>query len=205
MSDLSDTPHPHDQSDLGARVVVTTKTIADFWGVLLALGVVSVVLGLVLAFWPGETVKVVALLVALNLIVWGCGQLLLSFAPSSLHSGSRLVGALAGLFAVVVGVLFLFDPTRTVGAVCTLVGIVLIVAGVADVVQCWITGPIERIWGIVGGLVLIVAGIFLWVRPAQSLTFLVVLTCVWLIGYGLVTVIAALRLRKASLEKAAQV
>lgn len=198
MSDFSDEgPHPISESDLGARVVVTTKTIADFWGVVLALGVISVIFGLVLAFWPGETVKVVALLIALNLIIWGCGQLLLAFVPTSLRSGSRLVVAGAGLLAVVIGVMFLFDPTRTVGAVTTLIGIVLIVLGVADIVQCWITGPMERIWGIVGGVLLIVAGIFLWVRPAQSLSFLVVLTCVWLIGYGLITVIVALRLRKS--------
>ncbi len=190
--------HPTSRGDLSASIVVTTKTIKDYWGVLLGLGVISVVLGLVLAFWPDETVKVVAYLIAFNLIIWGCGQLLLAVAPSSLHQGSRWVVALAGLVSVVIGVMFLFDPTKTVGTVCTLVGIVLIVAGVSDIVQCWITGPMDRIWGIIGGLFVIVAGILLWVRPEESLKFLVVLTCIWLIGYGLITVIAALSLRKAA-------
>jgi uncharacterized membrane protein HdeD (DUF308 family) len=199
MSEMSgEGQHPTHESHVGSQVVTTTKTIADYWGVLLGLGLVSVVFGLVLAFWPGETVKVISLLIAFNLIIWGCGQLLLAIIPSSLPRGPKIAMGLSAVLSVTIGVLLLVDPTRTVGAVTTLVGIVLIVAGVADIVQCWITGPLDRIWGMIGGLFVIGAGIFLWVRPAESLAFLVLLTCIWMIGYGLITVIAALRLRKAA-------
>lgn len=197
MTNLSDdSQYPATESDLDPGVAVTTKSISDYWGVVLALGLISVVFGLVLAVWPDQTVKVISLLIAVNLVIWGCGQLLLAIVPSTLHRGSRLLMAGSAVLSVTIGVMFVFDPTRTVGAVATLAGIALIVAGVADIVQCWITGPLERIWGIVGGVLLIGAGIFLWVRPEASVKFLVLLSCIWMIGYGLITVFAALRLRK---------
>ena len=39
------------------------------------------------------------------------------------------------------------------------------------------------------------AGIFLVANPKVSLGFLVIVTCVWLLGYGFIVIVGALRLR----------
>src|SRR3954463_5305075 len=80
------------------------------WGLVLGYGALTFLLGLAMAVWPKETVTVVALLLAFQLLVIGCMQLFLAFAGFSMHRGARWLVALAGAVALVISVLFLMEP-----------------------------------------------------------------------------------------------
>jgi len=186
----------HDDPGLEFVAATRTTTLAEHWGLVMAYGVLTFAIGAVLAAWPGETLKVLAILLAIQLILMGSVQMFLALGSASYERNRRWVVGLTGVLAVVIGVLCLTDPVQTLKVIGILIGIFWIVVGLGDLVGAFLPStPGSRIWDIVKGVVSIGAGIFLVANPKVSLGFLVIVTCVWLLGYGFVIIVGALRLR----------
>ncbi|WP_027862716.1 HdeD family acid-resistance protein [Marmoricola sp. URHB0036] len=186
----------HDDPGLEFVTETRTTTLAEHWGLVLAYGVLTFAIGAVLAAWPGETLKVLAILLAIQLILMGSVQMFLALGSASYDRNRRWVVGLTGVLAVVIGVLCLTDPIQTLKVIGILIGIFWIVVGLGDLVGAFLPStPGSRIWDIVKGVVSIGAGIFLVANPKVSLGFLVIVTCVWLLGYGFIVIVGALRLR----------
>jgi hypothetical protein len=174
----------------------TTTTLADHWGLVLTYGAVTFLLGAVLALWPGETLKVLTILVGLQFVIMGSAQLFLGLGSASLEGSARLLVGLSGAVAIVVGVLCFTNPAGTLKFIGVLIGVFWLVAGVADVLAAFLPDPrSSRVWNLVKGVISIGAGVFLVANPKVSLGFLVVVSCVWLLGYGFIVIVGALRLR----------
>ena len=167
------------------------EALARQWKVVLGAGIVTFVLGVVLAAWPGETVTVLAVLLAFQLIVTGAAQVFIGFAGPN-----RWSIVLAGVVSLVVGLLFLFDPLQTLTFIGWIIGICVVAVGVADLFGAFTTkAPRHRAWQVVRGLLGVVIGLFLVANPEWSLGAMVVIAVVWLVGYGAITIFAALALR----------
>jgi uncharacterized membrane protein HdeD (DUF308 family) len=182
----------------GPELVAVSRTTAwaDHWGLVLSYGVLTFGIGLVLALWPGETLTVLAVLLAIELVLMGSVRMLLAMASASLEGTGRWVMGLSGVLAVVIGVLCLTDPIQTLKVIGVLVGVFWILAGLGDLLGAFLPGaPGARAWDIVKGVVSLGAGIFLVANPKVSLGFLVLISCIWLLGYGFVVIVEALRLR----------
>jgi uncharacterized membrane protein HdeD (DUF308 family) len=176
--------------------VIVRNVMADHWGLVMGYGVCTLLLGVVLAAWPSETLTVVAILIAIQLIISGSVQLFLAIAPSGAAALGRVIIGLVGTFAITVGILIVVDPLQTLTIVGILVGLWLVMAGLADIALAFLdSGESSRLWDVVRGVLCIIVGGFLIVNPERSLGLLVLLACIWLIGYGVVTIVAALRLR----------
>ena len=172
------------------------------WGVVLAGGVAAFLLGLALAAWPDETVKVLAFLLAFQLIVTGVAQIFVGLASGK--GARRWAIVFGGLVSLGVGVLFLFDPLQTLTFIGWIVGICVIAVGVADLFGAFLTpSPRHRTWQVVRGLLGVVIGLFFVINPDKSLGALVVIAIVWLVGYGFITIIAAFALRSEQRRSAA--
>jgi uncharacterized membrane protein HdeD (DUF308 family) len=196
MSEHTGTSH----GDPGFEVVTVSRaaTLADHWGLVLTYGLFTLGIGLVLAVWPGETLTVLAVLLGIQLVLMGSVRMLLALGSASLERTGRWVVGLSGVLAVVVGVLCLVDPHQTLKAIGILIGVFWVLAGLTDLAGAFLSGtPGARLWDIVKGLVTLAAGVFLVANPKVSLGFIVVVSCVWLLGYGAILVIEALRLRGA--------
>jgi uncharacterized membrane protein HdeD (DUF308 family) len=184
--------------DPGVELVTVSGTarLADHWGLVLTYGLLTFGIGLVLALWPGETLTVLAVLLAIELVLMGSVRMLLAMASASLDRPGRWLMGLTGVLAVVIGVLCLTNPVQTLKAIGILIGIFWIVAGLVDLLGALLPGtPGVRVWEIVKGVVSLGAGIFLVANPKVSLGFLVLVSCIWLLGYGFVVIVEALRLR----------
>src|SRR3954452_24541394 len=109
----SDSAAPDQGGDVLAPPVPGADRIADHWGLVLAYGLVSVGLGLVLAVWPGETLAVVAVLIAIQLLVAGVFRIIMAIGARGIDGGVRALMALTGGLAIIVGLLCLRDPVQT--------------------------------------------------------------------------------------------
>jgi uncharacterized membrane protein HdeD (DUF308 family) len=170
--------------------------VANHWGLVLAYGLVSVGLGLVLALWPEETLVVAAVLIAIQLLVSGVFRIVMSVGARGLDGGMRALMALTGGLAIIVGLLCLRDPVQTLLFVGILIGMWWVVSGVVDVVGALVS-PVHghRAWDLVTGLISVLAGGFLLVNPRLSLGVLVVVICVWMFLIGGLALVAAFRMR----------
>jgi len=191
--DFGSTTFPDDSASVTPS---PPEPMARHWGVVLAVGAATFLLGVALSVWPRETVAVVSFLLAIHLVMAGGSQLVLALVSSSRPGPARLVAALAGAVAVVVGVLLLLHPLQTLTFVGWAAGLCVTTVGAADLVDAlWSPASRHRGWLVVRGIVEVAVGLFLLVNPDLSLGLLVVIACVWLIAYGFITVIAALLVR----------
>jgi uncharacterized membrane protein HdeD (DUF308 family) len=174
------------------------SVLADHWGLVMAYGVISLGLGLTLAVWPDETLTVVAVLIGIQLLVSGVVRIVGAIAASSLDTALRVLLALTGAIAFIVGLLCLRDPLQTLLVITLILGVWWVVSGLIDLVGAVIS-PVEgrRGWDIFSGIVSLVAGGFLLIDPHLSLGVLVLVTCIWLIVTGVIAIVTALRLRSA--------
>ena len=190
--------------DAAVRTEVRFAEFASHWGLVLAYGLISVGLGIVLAVWPGETLVVVAVLIAIQLLVAGVLRIVLALGSTALDGGVRVLMGLTGGLSLVVGLLCLRDPVQTLLIVGLLLGVWWVVSGVVDIVAAVVRPvPGRRAWDLVSGLVSILAGGFLLVNPDLSLGVLVVVICAWLFLVGAAAVWAAFRLRAAGKDASA--
>jgi|tagenome__1003787_1003787.scaffolds.fasta_scaffold20933993_4 uncharacterized membrane protein HdeD (DUF308 family) len=178
--------------------------IADHWGLVLAYGLVSVGLGLVLAVWPGETLVVCAVLIAIQILVSGVLRIVMAVGGRGLDGGMRALQGLIGGFALIVGLLCLRHPVQTLLVIGILLGVWWVVSGVIDVVGALVS-PVHgrRAWDVVTGVISILAGGFLLVNPKLSLGVLVVVICVWLFLIGGIALFTAFKLRSEQRQEAA--
>ena len=188
------TTHGHDVPTTGMPAGMSR--LADHWGLVLVYGLLTTGLGLLLALWPDATLVVLAFVLAIELIVTGVLRLVGAVASTQVEGGVRALLGLAGALGVLVGLLLLRDPLQTLMALGLLLGAWWVVSGVIDLVSALVgAGTRGRVANLVMGLVSLAAGTYLVLNPEITLPALVVVSCVWLFGYGGMAVIVALQLR----------
>jgi uncharacterized membrane protein HdeD (DUF308 family) len=168
------------------------------WQALLAFGLVSVGLGLVLAVWPQQTLVVCAVLVAIELLLVGAYRIFLALVSSGLDTGGRTLLALSGALALIVGLLCLREPLQSLLALGILLGAWLVVSGVLDLLRAALYAErSSRAGDLASGAVSVLVGGVLLVNPELSLGLLVVLACTWLFASGGIAILVALSRRRA--------
>ncbi|MEU6135146.1 HdeD family acid-resistance protein [Nocardioides sp. NPDC047086] len=170
--------------------------LGDYWGLVLAYGLVTTVLGVILAVWPKQTLVVLAVIVAIQIIVSGVFRLIAAAAGRSMEGGLRAVVGFSGALAIVVGLLFLRDPVQTLLIITILLGVWWVIGGIVDIIGA-ILRPAEgrRTWDIIAGVITVLAGAVLLINPEVSLGALVLVSCIWLIAVGIIAIVMAFRLR----------
>lgn len=173
------------------------RGLEEYWGLVLGYGVLTLALGFVLAVWPGETLAVCAVLIAVQLLVSGVVRIATSVATDNVDGGLRTLLALSGASAFIAGLLCLRSPLQTLVVIGLLIGAWWIGSGVVDIVAAVLSPTRPGLgWEVVGGIASVLAGTFLLVNPALSLRALVFVTCAWLIVAGAAAIFSALALRR---------
>lgn len=173
--------------------------LADHWGFALTYGILLIGTGLVLALWPKQSLVLSAYLIAFALIITGMSRVFLSMVPTTdapVHGSTRTLVGVSGILAIVIGVLCVREPLQTVLLVGLMIGVWLLVAGFVDIISAALgVGDHKPLWGVCIGLINVVAGGILVVKPHISLGLLVVVTCVWLFSSGAAYVLSGFQTR----------
>ncbi|MFL6003471.1 MAG: HdeD family acid-resistance protein [Nocardioides sp.] len=183
-------------SDAPTGVPQSMTRLVDHWGLVLTYGLITIGLGLVLVLWPEQTLKVLAILIGIQLVITGVFRLVLAVASRRADGSTRALAALFGALALVLGLLCLRSPLQTVLVIGMLLGVWWLAAGVIDIVGAIRSSESQgRGWDLAKGALSAVAGGFLLVNPEVSLGVLVIVVAVWMFSYGFIAVVGALVLR----------
>jgi uncharacterized membrane protein HdeD (DUF308 family) len=174
-------------------------SIGAHWGVLLFLGITSLIVGIIALVWPGKTIIVIAVLVAIWLIVSGIFQIIRGFSRG-LSGGMRALLFIGGGLSLILGILAISSVFQAVEILAIFIGIAFLFRGFASL---FMAGEQKqgRGWNIFGGIVMLIGGLVILVYPGISLVTLAWVAGIWLIVGGIFEIIAAFRLR--SVHKAA--
>ncbi len=171
--------------------------IGRHWGWLLFFGILMVVAGVLAVAWPGPTVLVLAILFGIQLIVSGIFSFINAFAADE-SGGTRVWNVIIGLLGILVGLYAVRHIIVSVVALALLIGIYWVAYGIAQIYMAIAHRELpHRGWmGFIGGLS-VVAGIIVIAWPGPSLVTLAIVLGVWLIIYGVMEIVLAVRVRSA--------
>ncbi|MFC7495606.1 MULTISPECIES: HdeD family acid-resistance protein [unclassified Nocardioides] len=181
--------------DRSREVPPVLRGLAEHWGLVLAYGVVTLGLGVILIVWPDATITVFTVLLAIQLIVAGIFRIV---AALQMHrsEGMRALVGLTGGIALIVGLLILRDPLQSVLVLGMILGVFWLIVGIVDILGAIVAPPPEgRGWPLFNGVLGVALGGFLVVYTDLSLRVLVVLVAIWLIVAGALALVAAFQLR----------
>jgi len=107
---------------------LVTHRAGSYWGLMLAHGAFNVVLGLVVIGYPNETVKIVAFLIGLNLVITGIVQLVLSRqVPKDVEGHSHYLWR--GVLWILAGLVVMFLPGESATVLAMIVGFFFVLSG----------------------------------------------------------------------------
>jgi|SRR5208282_3413570 len=169
--------------------------LAGSWQAALLLGVVTLILGLIVAFHPTTSLNVLAVLLGILMILSGLFHLIRVFDPGERH---RIWLGIAGLLFIVIGVILIRHLHLTRSIIGLVIGLTWIVQGLASLIG-GISGGVRegRAWWIIFGVVSLIAGIVVVSAPASSLDVLAALLGIWFIIMGIFEIIGGFLLRHA--------
>ncbi len=168
---------------------------ADHWGLIVLLGVLSVILGLLAIAYPGATIVTISIFFAAWLFVSGAFEVVTSFTRDG-DTGSRVLHAIIGVLSVIVGFALLRSPFQSVEVFIFVLGIFWLIQGVMSFVAAFAVKQ-GRNWRILSGLLGIIAGIIILTYPISSAVTLALIAGIWLVILGVMQIAAGIQLRNA--------
>ncbi|MBE1607924.1 HdeD family acid-resistance protein [Actinopolymorpha pittospori] len=181
----------------GAATVLLA--LGDSWGALLGFGCASLLLGTALLAWPGgATIKVLGVLAGAQILLAGFFSLLQAMVAPDVDGGRRILVALLGVLALVMGVLLVRQIASTVWTVGLMLGLFLLVGGVLVALSAFV-GRVRPGRGpaLLCGLLALVTGIVVLSYPGVSLGVLAAILGGYLVAYGGLTIWMAFEVDRA--------
>jgi uncharacterized membrane protein HdeD (DUF308 family) len=167
------------------------------FGVVLAFGLATIALGVILMVFTEQSVAFFAVIAGIYLVLSGIFMVVASFSSETGGTGIRVLSAIAGLFSVLLGIVAFRGISQAVAILALLIGVGWVVRGVAEIIEGIANpGMPARGWVIFIGALSLVAGIVILAWPAITLNALVWVTGLWLVLLGIVEVVGSLQLRK---------
>jgi uncharacterized membrane protein HdeD (DUF308 family) len=173
---------------------------ADFaaaytWQATVVLGVATLILGLIVTFYPSATLNIIAVLFGLLMIVSGLFHLIRVFGS---HEAHGVWMGISGLLLVVIGVLLLRHLHLTVALIGLIIGLTWVGQGMTALIVSFSGGAREGGgWWILFGAVSLIGGVVITAVPTKSVTALAVLAGIWFIVQGLFEIARGFMYRRA--------
>jgi uncharacterized membrane protein HdeD (DUF308 family) len=171
-------------------------SIGRHWGLVLFLGITSLVIGLIAMVWPGKTIVVLAILLAIYLIVTGLFQIVRGFG-SGLSGGMRALLFISGMLSLILGLIAIRGAFQAVEILAIFVGIAFLFRGFGSMFAA-VEQKEGRGWNIFGGVLMIIGGLVVLEWPGISLATLAWVVGIWMVIGGIFEIIAAFMLRSAA-------
>jgi len=167
------------------------------WKASLVIGGISLILGLIVAFHPTESLVAIAVLLGVLMIVSGIFQLVRALGADE---GSKVWPAIAGILFILGGIVLIRHLNLSLALIGLFIGFTWVIQGVAALLAGFsghrYAGRV-RWWPVVFGAVSLIAGIIVVSTPVASVTTLAILIGIWFAVMGVFQIIDGLIARGA--------
>ena len=177
---------------------LTSDGAARHTGLRIALGILSVVVGILVIARPVNTLLFVAILFGLQLVILGVVRIALALTSAELPRWVKVLTVVLGILTVIAGVFCFVRPEASLVILAILLAIGWVADGIADLVRGFSgqrSGG-ERTYLVVLGVVSILAGLVVAIFPGPSLVLLTRVAGLALIIIGALTVVSAVMGRR---------
>lgn len=165
------------------------------WQLLLLIGVAAVALGVIVLWYPGQSLFVAGVLFGIYLVVSGIGYVFASFGA---HTGTamRVLTFITGIVSLVLGFFCFRSEFEAVWLLAIWIGISWLFRGMTLLTAALALDHMPgRGWQVLSGLVIVVGGAVLIISPLRSIAVLTLVAGCWLIAIGILDIITAFQTR----------
>ena len=192
-----------DGSPVSNQSNVSDPTIngkARHTGLRLALGIVSIVVGILVIARPVNTLLFVAVLFGVQLLILGVVRIVLGASVSGVPRWLKVLSVVLGILTIIAGVICFLRPQASLVILAILLAVGWIADGIGDLARGFGADRSggERAYLIVLGIVSIVAGLVVAIFPGPSLVLLAQVAGVALLLIGALTCLSAIIGRRRS-------
>ena len=176
----------------------TPNGTARHTGLRLAIGIISIVVGILVIARPVDTLFFVAVLFGIQLVILGVVRIVLAASASGLPRWLKIVSVILGILTIIAGVICFTRPQASLVILAILLAIGWIADGIADLARGFgreRSGG-ERTYLIILGIVSIIAGLVVAIFPGPSLVLLAQVAGVALLIIGVLTCLSAIMGRR---------
>ncbi|MBO3739245.1 HdeD family acid-resistance protein [Actinoplanes flavus] len=163
----------------------------SYWLRLIA-GIAVAVIGVVAFAWPEATLRVVAFLFGLNLLVMGVSRTVLAIVARETPALQRVLAGAFGVLVTLVGVLCVQNPTDSLSLLLLIVAIGWILDGLGEIVVAFGRHEPGVGWRIALGVFVLLAAIAILVWPGLGLATFLLIGATTLVFAGICLIIGAI-------------
>jgi uncharacterized membrane protein HdeD (DUF308 family) len=168
----------------------------SIWRASFTVGLITVVLGLIVAFRPTESLTLVMVLFGLLLLFSGAYQVARAFDTAA---GDRVWHGVAAVAFIIAGLVMIRHIQFSLAVIGMVIGVTWVVQGIALLAMSLLTRPRAHAgWTAFFGVVSLVAGIVVMAAPAVSVATLTSLVGAWFVVMGLLEMFGSLLYRHAA-------
>ena len=178
--------------------VETPPVVRHLWKSVLALGVLTLILGVAVLIWPGDSIVVASVVFGVYLLVSGVAQAIAAVTVG-MSLGSRVWLFIIGALSVMLGYFAFrdFNNGAAVWLLATWIGVGFIFQGVtATVLAIDVPELAARGWYIFVAILTVIAGMVTIVWPISSIVVLATFAGSWLVVVASAEVVSALSARR---------
>lgn len=175
------------------------EEVGRLWWMALLLGLISIAVGILALVYPGPTLKTIAIIFGIYLLVAALVQVSLAFGESERSRGALLLSAAV---AGIAGIIVIRHPGGSIEVVALAFGIYLVIMGMMRLfAAAYAVGG--RGWLVLWGIVDLLAGVVIVAWPKFGVGTFVVVIAIVLLARGIVMCALAFVLRAAGHEATA--
>ncbi len=170
------------------------------WTPFLIRGLIAIAVGIILLFWPGSTIRVLAILIGILALVDGLIETV--YAVVLLFKTEKMGLLLVrGLIGILIGLLLIFRTRLSLAVVIVFIAIWAILAGVAQLIVAF-DMPAKSGRGLLGfsGLISVALGILLLAFTIETVYAVIVIFSIFIIIGGIVNIVYAFHAKKLEKE-----
>ena len=171
------------------------RVLGDVWKWMLAWGVVTIIVGVLVLVWPGISITVASVLFGVYLLLSGIAEVALAFMLDT-SGGNRVLLFISGALSIVLGVLAFRHFSEGSAVLLLAIWIGFIYLGATDIAIAF-SYPLLPGRGsyVFVGILSVIAGVVVLLWPFDSISMLALVVGIWLVLLGLSQVVSAFRAR----------
>lgn len=163
-------------------------------GVVVVVGVLSIVAGVLALVYPDITLLALALIAGINLLLLGSLALVEAIVSDD-DSGARVLSGVLGLLGVIAGLVIMRRPGESLLAVVLILGVWFVVSGLVDAIRA-IAVPGDRGFRLLVAVADIAIGALILALPDVSLKTMALLAGLAFIVRGAFAIVVGIKLRR---------
>jgi len=181
------------------RTETTSRTegilgVAVGWKGSFILGLITLILGVIVAFRPTQSLVAIAVLLGVLMVVSGIYHIARAIEG---REHERMWRGISGVLFILGGIVLIRHISLTVALIGLFIGFTWIIQGIASLVEAFSSrGRGDRGWTVFFGIISLIAGIVVISAPIVSVSALTIFMGAWFIVMGIMEMLGALAVRR---------